>query len=347
MKTLVRFFCMALIVCASCNPIDEEDGALSPPIIEPPLLTCATTVSVKGFVPGAKIEIYANGTTLIGGGVSDAPWGKTYSVIPDLIEGDVITATQTFDGDMSLPSQPLTVQHAEQYYGGPLPKPKLDEPIYDCGGAIGVRDLANGGLLRVYTDGEEVGRVDGCGEGQWLAISPVFEEGKSITADVKLCTQDSPPSDAVVVSPEPTSLPEPEIGDIYENGKFCSIYNITNGSRVKAYNESNLINDQYYSGGGQVVRLTPQVIPGDSITATQEFCNVISDPSDPTIVKPCSELPAPKLGAICPGDISVKIIDGVLGAQIKVYRDGVLAANGGGNEIMLFAAAKNLSLIHI
>ncbi len=341
MKNFLKIFCLALIVFASCNPVNEENRKLSPPIIDPPLLTCATTVSVKGFVPGAKIEIFANGTTLIGGGVSDAPWGQTFSVSPALVGGDVITATQTFDGVTSLPSQPVTVQHAEKYYGGPLPKPKLDEPIYDCGGAIGVRNLAKGGLLKVYTDGVEVGHVDGCGEGQWLTVSPVFAEGKSVTADVKLCVDTSPLADAVVVSPEPTSLPQLEIGDIYENGKYCNIYNITNGAKVKTYNGSNLIDDHYYSGGGQVVRLTPQVMPGDTITATQEFCNVTSNPSDPTIVKPCSELPAPKLGAICPGDLSVKITDGVPGAHIKVYRDSVLAANGGGNEIILFTAAKN------
>jgi photosystem II stability/assembly factor-like uncharacterized protein len=340
MRNLLKLFCLTLIVFSSCKPDDKED-TLSPPIIDRPLFHCATTVSVSGFMPGAKIEIYVNGSTIIGGGVSDSPWGQVFSVSPVLNFGDVITATQTFDGVTSLPSQPLTVEHTEKYFGGSLPKPKLDEPIYNCGGAIGVSNLAKGGYLRIYSDGVEVGHVDGCGQGQWLNVNPVFATGKSVTADVKLCTDVSPLSVAVLVSPEPTFLPQLEIGDVYEYGKYCNIYNITNGARVKTFNGSNLVDDQYYSGGGQIVRLSPQVMPGDILTATQELCNIISDPSDPSVVKPCSEMPAPSFGPICPGDKSVKIIDGVLGAHIKVYCDGVLAANGGGNEIMLFAPAKN------
>lgn len=340
MKNLCYLFCLTLILLTGCDPHDGK-GILSPPIIEPTLLQCATVVTVKGFIPGAEIKIYANGTSLIGSGISNSPWGQTFSVDPALTEGQVITATQTFDGLTSPPSPSLTVESSKSYFGGDFPKAKLNEPIYECGGAVAVSNLAKGGQLKVYTDEVEVGHINGCGESQWLTVNPVFLEGKSVTADVTLCADVFPLSDPVIVLAEPTSLPQLEIGDIYENGKYCVIHNVTNGAKVKVYNGDVLIREQYYSGGSQQVRLSPQVVPGDIITATQEFCNVKSDPSDPSIVKPCSELPAPKLGAICAGALSVKIIDAVLDAHIKVYRDGVLVANGGGNEIMLFAPSKH------
>ena len=80
----------------------EDRNSLSPPIVNEPLYACATSVSVRGFIPDAKIEILADGTA-IGGGVSDSPDGQRFSVSPALVEGQTVTATQTFDGVTSAP----------------------------------------------------------------------------------------------------------------------------------------------------------------------------------------------------------------------------------------------------
>ncbi len=341
MKNLVVLLAFTLLLHAGCNDDDVVEGPLSPPIIQPELYACASSISVSGFVPGAKIDIYANRTTRIGGGVSDSPWGQVYSVNPELIAYDSITARQTFDGITSPHSKALQVRSYRKDGPGGLTKPELEEPIYDCGGAIGVRNLVRGGLLKVYADGVEIGRVKGCGVGQWLTVSPLFSTGQYISADEELCTQTSPKSDSVLVGPAPDFLPKPTVGDIYENGKYCTLGNIIQGAQVRVYNGSTMISEHHYSGGGQIVRLTPQVLPGDTITAEQQLCTVISEPSDPSIVKPCSELPPPVLGPICAGDDVIKVVEGVLGARIIVYRDGVLVADGGGAEVNLFGPAND------
>ena len=43
---------------------DDRKSMLSPPTVIPPLYECATAVSVEGFVPGATIDIYANGARM-------------------------------------------------------------------------------------------------------------------------------------------------------------------------------------------------------------------------------------------------------------------------------------------
>jgi len=331
-KVLVLFF-MATVLFSCKNP-----KLLSRPIIDPPLFECAKTVTVKGFVPGAEIRVYANGA-MIASGVSTSPEGQVFNVNPELTTGSSITARQFFDGEESASSDPVVVVHPLKFYSGNLPKPELKVPIYDCGGAISVRNLVKGGVLQVFSDTAQVGIVNGCGEGQWLRVNPVFSEGQYVKATVAMCNNTSPVSDSVRVEASPSSLPQLEISDIYENGTRCIIHNITNGAKVKVFNNDSLIKDVYYSGGSQICNLPPPVVPGDVITAIQEMCGVESEPSDPTTVKPCSELPAPKLGLICAGDGSIKITDSELGARITVYRDGALAADGGGNEVMLLRSA--------
>ncbi|MEY3444852.1 MAG: hypothetical protein RLZZ519_3133, partial [Bacteroidota bacterium] len=327
---------IAVLLALGCK--EAQEGPLSPPILETPLLECAKTVTVKGFVPGALIDIYANGTTRIGGGTSDAPWGQSFAVTPELIAGQEITVRQTFDGIVSPASLPIKVVNPRKFYGGALPKPVLNTPIFDCGGAIGVNNLAPGGILRVYSDGTEIGRVDGCGAGQWLHVSPAFEKGKTITADVEICAIKSPLSDPFVVLEKPSSLPQLEVGDIYENGKYVNVYNITNGARVKTSANGTVFDDQAYSGGGQVVRVPPTIVVGDKLTAVQELCGTFSEPSDPSTVQPCSALPPPVLGQLCPGDTRVKVVSSALGARVQVYRNGVIIADGGGDEITLLSA---------
>jgi photosystem II stability/assembly factor-like uncharacterized protein len=192
----------------------------------------------------------------------------------------------------------------------------------------------------VFANSNQIGQVNGSGEGQWLSVNPVFVEGDSIVADEKLCSSTSSKSAPVVVSPTPGTLPQLTVGDVYEGGKYCVIDGITNGALVETYNGSTLLDKHYYPGGGQIVRLNPPPHAGDQLTATQSLCTVTSKPSDPTTVLPCSDLPAPALGPICKGATSVHIAKAVVDAHIMIYADGVLAGNGGGPLVNLFHPAK-------
>src|SRR5215510_3815988 len=100
---------VVVVACCFIPFLSISKSTLPPQIVQPPLFSCATTVSVSGFVPGARIDIYVGGTTRIGGGVSDSPWGQVFSVSPALSDGQVVTATQTVGSDTSDPSPTVTV----------------------------------------------------------------------------------------------------------------------------------------------------------------------------------------------------------------------------------------------
>ena len=322
------------------QPGPEGKARLSPPTVDAPLYECATAVSVGGFVPGAKIDIYSNGTTTIGGGVSDAPWGQSFSVNPPLIDGQVITATQTAGGAVSPPSKAVTVQAFFKTHPEGLPKPRLDTPVYNCGGAIGVSNLAPGGLLEVFSDGALAGKAPGCGAGQWLFVKPPFATGQKVYAAETLCTTTGPKSDAVAVVPEPASLPAPVMGAVYEGGKYCTVSSITNGATVTVYDGPQPVASHACSGGSQAFRLNPQPAAGDSLRAVQSLCSSISNTSPPIIVKPCNELPAPKVSPVCIGDDSVTVTGTAPDARIRVYANGTLIGDGGGTKINLFQPAQ-------
>ena len=61
-----------------------------------------------------------------------------------------------------------------------LTKPIQDTPMYNCGGALSVNNLVEGGLLEVYADGNLVGSANGCGAGQWVFINPTFKTGQKV-----------------------------------------------------------------------------------------------------------------------------------------------------------------------
>lgn len=320
---------------------------LSPPTVSEPLYECATAVSVAGFAPGALIEIYSNGTATIGGGVSDAPWGQSFAVNPPLTNGQVITATQTLGGVMSPHSKGITVKSFFESHPEGLPKPRLDTPIYNCGGAIGVNNLAPGGLLEVFADSTLVGKAAGCGAGQWVFAKPSFVTGQKVYATETLCAKTGPKSDAVPVFPEPSSLPTPVMGAVYEGGKYCTVSSITNGATVTVFNGPQPIAGHACSGGGQVFRLNPQPAAGDSLSAVQGLCSGISPTSPPVVVKPCSELPAPKISPICIGDNAVTVSGTAPDARIRVYANGTLIGDGGGTRINLLQSAQAGDIITV
>jgi hypothetical protein len=318
-----------------CPPEPREIVTLSPPTVDPPLYECATALTVQGFVPGATIDIYADGSTRIGGGVSDAPWGQSFSVNPALVAGQLITATQSFEGETSQSSEAVEVVSFIKTHPEGLPKPRLDTPLYECGGAVGVRNLAKGGLLEVFADDNLVGQVNGCGSGQWLFVNPRFAEDQKVYAVETLCDEVGPRSDEAAVGPAPTSLPAPTVDEVYEGGSRGVVHNIVNGAMVRVYNGTQQIAGHHCSGGGQIFRLNPPPNAGDTLTATQELCGQTSEPSDRTVVRPCSELPAPIVYPICHEDDSVSISGTAVDARIRIYADGEQIGDGGGTRVNL------------
>lgn len=312
----------------------DNPSVLSPPIIDVPLLECAGAVIVSGFIPGAEIKIFANGNP-IGGGISNSPSGQNFAVSPELVSTEKITATQTWGGVTSDPSDEHTVVKHTDYYPSGLPKPDLKEPLYDCGIQTAVYNLPPGGSVEVLQDGIRVGwQASGVGANQAVRINPPFEEPKTVIARGGICTDLTPDSDPENVQPAPTSLPIPVADDIYEDSDLVVLWSMVNGANATISRGATILGGGGASGGGQTYRLNQSVSPGDVLDLKQELCGIFS-PTGTVTVKPCSELPGVTVVRAVEGENHIHLANVVPGSRIYILADGIEIGDGGGSQIQL------------
>ena len=322
--------------------IQNDPGVISPPILHEPMMRCGTAVRVSGFAPQAMIRILEGGTNMIGEAIGWNPDGQMIPLDVELDEDWIITAVQEIDGTTSDPSNPVEVQDHTEVYPTGLPRPELNTlPLYRCGVATVVRELPEGGEVRVLSDAlppdDPIGRASGVGSDQSVGINPPFELGHGITAIGSICNIDSqrstPPR---IVESEPSSLPGPTVTGLYEDGTIITVGDLVNGAKVTIKDRAS--GDVIAGGGapsGHVrFRSNTPVSGGQDLDIQQELCDVMS-PVTGVTVSDCSDLPPPTLIGPQPGDTQVHLSGVVAGSRILIIAGGVEIGDGGGSVIQL------------
>jgi hypothetical protein len=155
---------------ASDVVIDHTDdpSVISPPTVMQPLYACAQGVSVRGVVPGAKVEIFLNGTLAASahsefGDVAGADFAEGVK------DGDVVTARQTLDGVTSALSHPVT---AAEFPDSILPTPVIDpSTVYECANRIAVRTVM-GARLEAWQNGADSQVINARGGTYYVSPGP-------------------------------------------------------------------------------------------------------------------------------------------------------------------------------
>lgn len=355
-----RYFAMLVAMCVltcllSCDgegefPTTQQGGktvenpdvrpnpeVISPLIVVPPLLNCAASVTVKGFIPGAKIRIYSNGT-MIGEGTGIDPELQTFDVSPVLATGQSITATQEFDGLESAPSSAESVQDVSVVYPAGLPKPGFPFLyLYECGIATYVDNLPPGGQLRVFEQPDPtatknlVGSVNGVAEGQSVGIGPAFIKDHLVTAESQICTDISPASDTQQVQQAPSTIPKPTTDPIIEGATFIVVHGLVNGAKASIKRAGSVI-ATFGAPAGHVRVNGVTVSAGDVLDIEQELCGVSSGPTTTTVL-PCSALTPPHLIGPHAGDTIGLLTNVVAGSRIQIYSGSEEIADGGGSVV--------------
>lgn len=307
-------------------PIKDGDD-LSPPIVRSPIYECAEVVDVHGFIPGAKVRIYANLNELIGEDNPVFGFG-TLHVNRPLKVGDSITATQTVEGFTSNHSiQPVVVKSCAALVGG-VSRPEVGKDLYECGVIVPVGQLVPSAHVSVFADGALVGSRQPAGT--WAAVwTQPLQTFQKVTAQQVVCECDpqtavrSEESDGVEVKPAPNPVPSPVVdtSNLIIGNNTVALHNLLVGARVAVLDNGAAIGGGYATGGSNWCPIDPPIQPGSNITATQELCGVVSDPSDPA--KPTDKLKAPVvLAPICEGTQFVVIRETVINATVMVRRNG-------------------------
>lgn len=351
--------CGALAALAACDPpadprpdpnivrrpdnLQENRGFVSPVILSQPIYACAQTVVVKGFIPGARIDVFAAGNPApIGSAQSWLSDGQIISVSAPFTAGQKITARQTFDGATGNPSNEVTVtSHTEDYPAG-LPRPRLDPvPCLNCGRSVGITDVVPGAWIKIFSEAPRAGGgfdppVEiGNTSAPWYAIlTTPFQTGARIHAESGLCTDRSPASLPQIVQPEPATIPAPVLDPVHEGVNIVTVWGpgrgpLLNGATLEVRHDPGaaLVGGQPTPGGGQQVFISPAA-SGGGYFATQALC-ARSGPSSTVPVVPCGSQPPARVRPPMPGDTQIEVTDYIPGARIVVYVNGVEIADGG------------------
>src|SRR5215469_545074 len=144
-------------------PVDERN--LSAPIVDLPIRECALAVHVSGFVPKAKIQVFA-GSEEVGSDTPFVSYGDIKLTRP-LVLKEIITAKQTVGAVSSAASDPVTVENYPK-----LTTPVVGPVIYACGIGVPVSNLVASTHLDVSDISAPGSPVIGTGEttGPWNPV---------------------------------------------------------------------------------------------------------------------------------------------------------------------------------
>ncbi len=325
-------------------PVDNKDdpALISPPQIIEPLYACATMVSVKGAIYGAKVTLLINGVD-VGSLIAHSTVMETFNV-PDLAVGDQVETYQEFAGVISAKSALVVVKDHQVDYPAGLPAPNMDPTlIYECANNIAVRHVP-GAKLTVYSDGGSPVTVSTSTDwtSVWPAVRP-FYVGETFEAEIQLCKDKSPLSAKANAVAAPASLPAPSFVPpaLYPGQTLVSLQNLVNGTKttIGEMGTGDLTSIQVpISWWPDIDVATPLGRPlqsGDQLTARQELCTKGPESETPPAGK-CEELPAPKIQQPIDGDTWVVVTESVPSARIHIYdAGGAEIGDGSGTVITL------------
>ncbi|MEQ1636559.1 MAG: galactose oxidase-like domain-containing protein [Methylococcales bacterium] len=254
---------------ADAQPVMVQDNTPVPVAnVVPPLCAGNTTVVLSGLVMGARVKIFADGAEL---GMAESPVDGSYDfLVPALVGETTITAIQELCGEWSVPGIGVFVDKAPES----LPKPKVHEPLFECGAAVRVSNLHVGARVFVYSSmlGAPIGERTANADEVDVPVAPLLIENDKIYAVQRGCGLVSSKSDAVVVG-KTERLKAPRVAEpLYSCENIVRVVDVVPGARVDVYINGIFRGSAVGGGTDLTVGVSGQLNVGDSVTALQRLC---------------------------------------------------------------------------
>ncbi len=250
---------------------DYPGGVPTPNVIPPPLFKCGLATSANSFVPGAEVTVQSEPSTggggfgpgvAIGGGPAAAPWPNWWTGVGPAFERDARVTVSYKICDLTSPRSPAQIVQDQPTT---IPKPTVQDNVYEGGRIVVVEGGLNGSRLRVFSGATQIGdSATPGGAPQQMWIDPAATSGASLTATQSLCDT-SPPSDPVTVKPC-SELPaavakQPQPGD-----DRIELITFVPGARIIVLAGGT---EEIGDGGAPVVMLTRPLNNGEELTIIQ------------------------------------------------------------------------------
>lgn len=285
---------------------------LPPPTVKKLLFACQRVVGLKGLLPGARIEIFADKNTVY---KECAPTVEANFLLgPKLQETQLVTAQQIFDS-LNLKSDLSDSVRVESPKN--LTAPMIHEPVFEGERSVFVFNLSNSVKVEIAVDGLSIGvaEYDGYYE---FDIGYELKARQKIMARQGLCGMWSPWSKEATVKPLPEEVLPPKIEEpLYPCANMVRIHDKVEGSLVKVYADGIFVGKEKLS----VVRVVPYLVAKQKVTATQTVGSTTSKSSKPVVVKDLpQDLPAPKLEEpVDSCDPYVTVLNLLPGARVNIF----------------------------
>ena len=261
------------IKSADATPVIVQDNTPVPPaVVKPPLCAGSTTVTVTGLGLGNRVRIQQDGVDI---GEAEAPVNGDFDfLVPPLVGGTMITATQEMCGEWSAPAAGVLVDPAP----ASLPTPKVQDPLFECAAVVRVRNLHPGSRVYVFSTflGAPIGEKQVYATEADVPVAPLLIKGDRIFAVQKGCGLVSSKSSDVEVRAV-RELPAPVVAKpLYSCESIVRVDNIVPGARVDVYVNGVFRGTEKTGDTTVFVPIAGTLNVGDSVTARQRLCSLIS-----------------------------------------------------------------------
>lgn len=306
--------------------------ALVAPKVVGPLSECSDSVTVKGQLSGATVNVYADGTLVASGTSSGA--SETLSLTQSLSPGEMVEAEQTVGSQTSSRSaHPVEVQKVPPDVG-PVGFPTK---LFECAQCLRVNGLVPGATVEIRENGTVIGTASTTDGNTRVSLSQPLSGGSNLVAQQEACGQDG-----IETSPPPLQhptgnreaqgqvLPAPEVDPILACTSNVTVSGVYPGAEVTVTRSGGPNFDFCFDVSAyNVFGLAPPFSAGETVTAEQSFpnCEVFSSGSEPVVVDPTDQLPRPGIETpLCAGARTVTVTNLAAGATVRI----TVSPSGGG-----------------
>ena len=318
----------------------SDPANLAPPIIDPVVRDCARAVHVRGFVPGALVQVWSNDFEEIG---RAAPHfgDEDIAIYRPLDVEDILTATQTVDGVTS-PHSPVPV--LVETWPATLRAPVIEGDVWQCGRVVRLSGLEDSCRIDLFEDDSLRALAWSPGRVKGVVANTELRRRSRISAVQYACELDveqkgprkrqvSAEATAVEVKDFPgDDFPAPlvNVGSVRPGGDSVLVELLYVGAHINVLVNGVLAGEGLATDRSTRVALNKPLQAGSLVTAEQELCE-LSPASAPVVVE--GELPAPELvGPICNDDPWVQVEYGALNATIAIVQGDRVVGTGGAQE---------------
>lgn len=281
--------------------VQAEPAEIGPVKFKTKLFECGECLWLGGLVPGASVDVSADGDVL--GSATTYDGRARVNLSRPLQPSDDVIGQQTACGRDGVETDGPPIQHPvgdAETQGRILPAPEVETPLQECERAITFDGLYPGAELSVTRSGGPdfsfcafTNRIN-----VWIA--PPLTQGESVVATQEFhnCELFSEDSDPVIVGP-PDDIQRPHVREpLCANGTAVSLSGLEGGATIRVTVDppsggAAMTSPTTYLGeapedGTYVTPIDP--LPANaSVSATQELCGQESDQSNTVIVDEAPE----------------------------------------------------------